>query len=71
MTDQITTTDPARGSAAARRTRRQLLVGGTGALAAVLTAEALARPAPATTGTDGDAGAAGSEHAIAAGAVTR
>jgi len=44
MTDQITTTDPARGSAAARRTRRQLLVGGTGALAAVLTAEALARP---------------------------
>lgn len=31
----------------ARRTRRQLLAGGTGALAAVLTAEALARPAPA------------------------
>ena len=44
MTDQITTTGPARGSTAARRTRRQLLVGGTGALAAVLTAEALARP---------------------------
>ena len=44
MTDQITTTGPARGSTAARRTRRQLLAGGTGALAAVLTAEALARP---------------------------
>ena len=44
MTDQTTTTDPASRSAAARRTRRQLLVGGTGALAAVLTAEALARP---------------------------
>jgi len=44
MTDQITTTGPARGSTAARRTRRQLLAGGTGALAAVLTAEALALP---------------------------
>jgi hypothetical protein len=47
MTDQTTTTDPASRSAAARRTRRQLLAGGTGALAAVLTAETLARPAPA------------------------
>jgi hypothetical protein len=54
MTDQTTTTDPARGSAAARRTRRQLLAGGTGALAAVLTAETLARPTPAYAGTDGD-----------------
>ena len=43
MTDQTTTTDPAIRSAD-RRTRRQLLAGGTGALAAVLTAEALARP---------------------------
>jgi len=40
--------------AAGRRTRRQLLAGGTGALAAVLTAEALARPTPALAGTDGD-----------------
>jgi hypothetical protein len=39
-------TDPV-GATSARRTRRQLLTGGTGALAAVLTAEALARPAPA------------------------
>src|SRR5690349_19000364 len=38
----------------ARRTRRQLLAGKTGALAAVLTAEALADPAPASAGTDGD-----------------
>ena len=37
----------------ARRTRRQLLTAGTGALAAVLTAEALARPAPAAA-TDGN-----------------
>ena len=41
MTDQVSAGVPA------RRTRRQLLVGGTGALAAVLTVEALARPAPA------------------------
>jgi hypothetical protein len=40
-------TDPVRAGMPARRTRRQLLAGGTGALAAVLTAEALARPAPA------------------------
>ena len=44
MTDQTSTTDPPTGSPAGRRTRRQLLAGGTGALAAVLTAEALARP---------------------------
>jgi hypothetical protein len=47
MTGQTTTTDPARSSAPARRTRRQLLAGGTGALAAVLAAGTLARPAPA------------------------
>ena len=41
MTDQAST------GTSARRTRRHLLAGGTGALAAVLTAEALARPAPA------------------------
>src|SRR5258708_21152230 len=37
-----------------RRPRRQLLAGGTGGLAAVLPAEALARRAPAYAGTDGD-----------------
>lgn len=37
-----------------RRSRRQLLAGGTSALAAVLAAEAIARPAPAYAGTDGD-----------------
>jgi len=41
MTEQVSVGAPA------RRTRRQLLAAGTGALAAVLTAEALARPAPA------------------------
>ncbi len=40
-------TDQASAAVPARRTRRQLLTAGTGALAAVLTAEALARPAPA------------------------
>jgi hypothetical protein len=40
-------TDQAGAGMAAPRTRRQLLAGGTGTLAAVLTAEALARPAPA------------------------
>jgi hypothetical protein len=40
-------TDLASTIATRRRTRRQLLAGGTGALAAALTAEALARPAPA------------------------
>ena len=48
MTDQPSAGVPA------RRTRRQLLAGGTGALAAVLAAEALARPTPASAGTDGD-----------------
>jgi hypothetical protein len=63
MTGRATTTDQPSGSPAGRRTRRQLLAGGTGALAAVLTAEALARPAPAYAGTDGDVvlGAANSE----------
>jgi hypothetical protein len=39
---------------ATRRSRRQLLAGGTSALAAVLAVEAIARPAPAYAGTDGD-----------------
>jgi hypothetical protein len=53
MTDQSSTTDQASATGQAsrgeraRRSRRQLLAGGTGALAAVLAAEALARPAPA------------------------
>jgi hypothetical protein len=47
MTAQVNTMDHASANASARRTRRQLLVGGTGALAAVLTTEAIARPAPA------------------------
>jgi len=54
MTDQSSITDEARttakgsgGSGRTRRSRRQLLAGGSGALAAVLTAEALARAAPA------------------------
>ena len=46
-------TDHASVGPPARRTRRQLLVGGTGALAAVLTGEALARSAPAAAA-DGD-----------------
>jgi hypothetical protein len=40
-------TDQAKARMAAPRTRRQMLAGGTGTLAAVLAAEALARPAPA------------------------
>src|SRR5215472_10991198 len=47
MTDRASETDQANRSAVAQRTRRQLLAGGTGALAAVLTAEALTRPTPA------------------------
>src|SRR5262249_6905673 len=43
----------AAGGQGPRRSRRQLLAGGTGALAAVLAAEALARPAPAAAA-DGD-----------------
>jgi hypothetical protein len=54
MTDQATTTKKASRNAEARRTRRQLLAGGTGALAAVLTAEALARPAPASAANGGN-----------------
>jgi hypothetical protein len=53
VTGQATKTNQPSGSAAGRRTRRQLLAGGTGALA-VLTAEAIARAAPAYAGTDGD-----------------
>lgn len=40
-------TDQASAGMAACRTRRQLLVGGTGAVAAVLAAEAITRPARA------------------------
>jgi hypothetical protein len=54
MTDQATTADQASRNATARRTRRQLLAGGTGALAAVLTAEMLARPAPASAANGGN-----------------
>jgi hypothetical protein len=54
MTDQASKTDQANRSAVARRTRRQLLAGGTGALAAVLTAEALTRPTPAAAAANGD-----------------
>jgi len=46
-------TDHAKVSTARRQTRRQLLTGGTGALAAILAAEAIA-PAPAQAGVDGD-----------------
>lgn len=46
MTDQAGTTGQGSGREVARRSRRQLLAGGTGAVAAVLAAEALARPTP-------------------------
>src|SRR5260221_9431932 len=48
MTDKAGKTDNAARGGVARRSRRQLLAGGRGALAAVVTAEALVRPAPAT-----------------------
>lgn len=47
-------TDHSKVSAARRQTRRQLLTGGTGALAAILAAEAIAPAAPARAGVDGD-----------------
>jgi len=47
MTDQASTTDQASKSRVGRRSRRQLLTRGAGTLAAVLTAETLARPVPA------------------------
>jgi hypothetical protein len=53
MTDQTTNTDQATRSAVARRTRRQLLAVGTGALA-VLSAGALARPAAASAANGGN-----------------
>jgi hypothetical protein len=53
MTDQASSSDHAISRPAAGRSRRQLLAVGSGALAAALTAEALARPAPATAA-DGD-----------------
>jgi hypothetical protein len=48
MTDQATTTGQTSRNSGSRRTRRQLLVGGTGALAAAVTAETVARPTPAS-----------------------
>jgi hypothetical protein len=51
--DDLTMTSKATSGGAAGRSRRQLLGRGTGVLAAVLTAEALARPAPAAAA-DGD-----------------
>ena len=48
MTEQAST------SSTERRTRRQLLAGGTGALAAVLAAQAIARPAPAAADNGGN-----------------
>ncbi len=47
--DHASAADHARKRTVSRRTTRQLIAGGTGALAAVLTAEVLARPAPAAT----------------------
>jgi hypothetical protein len=47
MSDQTSTTEPAISQRAARRTRRQLLAKGTGALTAVLAAEAISRPSRA------------------------
>jgi hypothetical protein len=47
MTDAASATAEGNRKAAGRRTRRQLLAGGTGAVAAVLAVEALARPATA------------------------
>src|SRR5258707_12410701 len=47
MTDQAGKTDNAARGGVARRSRRQLLAGGSGAMAAVVAAEALVRPAPA------------------------
>jgi hypothetical protein len=54
MTDKATRTMESSKNAAGRRTRRQLLAGGTGALAAVLAAEAIARPAPALAADGGN-----------------
>jgi hypothetical protein len=59
-------TEQASAGVPARRTRRQLLARGTAALAAVLTAEALARPAPAQAGTDGDVVLGGANSEITA-----
>jgi hypothetical protein len=47
MTEQTGATEQTISKGAARRTRRQLIAKGTGALAAVLAAEAISRPAPA------------------------
>jgi hypothetical protein len=52
MTDRARKTDNAGGAGIARRSRRQLLAGGSGALAAVVTAEAVFRAAPAAANGD-------------------
>src|SRR5215472_14137689 len=49
-----TTTGQRTARSTERRTRRQLLAGGTGALAAVLAAQAIARPAPAAADNGGN-----------------
>ena len=54
MTEQATEADQDDRNVPGRRSRRQLLTRGAGALTAVLAAEAIARPAPAYAGTDGD-----------------
>jgi hypothetical protein len=48
MTDQAATTGQTSRNSGSRWTRRQLLVGGTGALAPAVTAETVACPAPAS-----------------------
>jgi hypothetical protein len=65
MTDEATRTGETSRNAAGRRTRRQLLAGGTGALAAVLAAEAIARPTPALAA-DGDNVVLGQDNAASA-----
>jgi len=65
MTDQATTTGETSRNASWRRTRRQLLAGGTGAFAAVLVTEALVRPATALAA-DGDNVVLGQDNAASA-----
>jgi hypothetical protein len=65
MTEQASETAEDARNAAGRRTRRQLLAGGTGAVAAVLTVEALARPATALAAS-GDNVVLGQDNAASA-----
>jgi len=62
MTDQAATTRGTGRNASGRRTRRQLLAGGTGALAAVVATNALVRPAAALAA-DGDSVVRGQDNA--------